>query len=133
VTASILPIILWPLIAAGFVALSWRPYRERRFRLVGLVLAAFSIAQGYVSYRLLCSHPLACDAGNASEYLLTFWPHYAVQAALGYGAALLLISDVQRGSDGSLSLRAVVLGVFVVLGASYVAGALLPLIWPWHQ
>ena len=132
-TASILPIILWPLIAAGFVALSWRPYRQRRFRLVGLLLAGFAIAQGYVSYRLLCSQPLSCDAGNASDYLLAFWPHYAVQAALGYGAALLFISDVQRGSDSSLSLRTVVLGVFVVLGASYIVGALLPLVWPWHQ
>ena len=132
--SSIFPLLLWPLIAAGFVALTWNLYRQRRFRLVALFLVAFSVGQGYLSYVLLCSYPLACDAGNASDYLLTFWPHYAAQAAAGYAAALALTSYVQAASpNASLSLRPVALGALVTLGASYLAGAVLPLIWPWHQ
>jgi len=132
VSASLVPLFLWPLVAVAFVALSWRPYRERRWPLIAVLLAAFSLAHGYASYRMLCSHPLTCDVGSPADYLLGVSIHFAVQAALGYGAAIGFIAFSQRATNGEqLSLSAAALGAFVATGASYVGGAILSLVWRW--
>jgi hypothetical protein len=132
VSASLVPLFLWPLIAAAFVALSWRPYRERRWPLIALLLAAFSLAHGYASYRMFCAQPLTCDVGSPADNLFGVSAHFAVQAALGYGAAIGFIAFSQRATDGtSLSSSAAVLGALVATGASYVGGAILSLVWQW--
>ena len=131
-SASLVPLFLWPLIAGAFVALSWRPYRERRWPLIALLLAAFSLAHGYVSYRMFCSQPLTCDVGGPADLLLGVSTHFAVQAALGYGSAIGFIAFSQRAPDNEpLSSSAAVLGALVATGASYVGGAILSLVWQW--
>jgi len=92
----------------------------------------FSIAHGYVSFRMFCSHPLTCDVGSPADHLLGVSTHFAVQAALGYGAAIGFIAFSQRVTDSeSLSTSAAVLGALVATGASYVGGAILSLVWQW--
>ena len=131
-TPILLPVFLWPVVAAGFVFLSWKPYREHRYRLIVLLLVALSLVRGYISYRFLCGQPLTCDVGSEADSLLGVSAHFAVQSAVGYGAAIWFIAFSQRLAEGEpFSWRAGVLGALVATGTSLMAGTLLAFVWQW--
>ena len=131
-TTQILPLLLWPIIAALFVAATWKAYRDQRFALVALIAIAISLVHGYASYRLFCSHPLVCDADDPSNYAISVTLRFAAQAAAGYGAAIGFVAfSQQRSPDPSLSPRAVGFGALVATGATQLASVLLALFWPW--
>jgi len=128
---NLLPVFLWPVVAAGFVYFSWKPYREHRWPVIALLVLAFSALRGYVSYRMLCGQPLTCDVGSAADNLVGVSAHFAVQSAIGYGAAIGFIAFSQRQEGALFSWSAAILGALVATGASLLAGTILALVWQW--
>jgi|SRR5689334_8530005 len=131
-TPLLLPYVVWPLVAAAFVALAWHPYRARRWLLVALAAIGLALGHGYVLYRVTCTRALSCDVGEPAGYLWILWPHYALQAAIGYGAAILFVDYAQRSvAEPRLSARALAFGALAAVGATHIAGGLLSIVWPW--
>ena len=131
-TPNILPLLFWLLIARCFVAVIWKPYRQRRLVLVASLGIALSLVHGYASYRLLCSQPLTCDVGNSLDYLPSVSLHFACQAAAGYGVAIAFVAFSQRTLDtSSVSARTAAFGALITIGTYFLVGALLSLVWPW--
>ena len=129
---NLLPFFLWPVVAFGFLFVCWKPYRQRRWTLVVLLLALFSLVRGYFSYRMLCGQPLTCDVGSAADNLIGVTAHFAIQSAISYGAAVWFVAFSQGSAENeAFSWRAGVLGALVATGASLLAGTLLAIVWHW--